>query len=63
MTMKSEVLALLKRRWITPLDALELAGCLSLSQRAGDLQREGVTILKRWVDLPSGKRVRAYRVG
>lgn len=60
--MKDRLLNLLKRQYVTPLDALSKAGCLSLSQRAGDFAREGYTVLKRWVDLPNGKRVKAYRV-
>ena len=61
-TMKATLLRLLKRRWITPLDALRLANCLSLSQRCGDLRRDGLNVIDRWVVTDSGKRVKSYRL-
>lgn len=62
-TMEARLLKLLKRRYVTPLDALSAVGCLSLSQRCGEFARDGVNIVKKWVALPNGKRVRAYKVG
>ena len=61
MTQKDALRSLLWCRWITPLDALREVGCLSLSQRVGELKREGLTILSVWVKTDTGKRVRAYR--
>jgi hypothetical protein len=61
-TMEDRLLHLLKRKWVTPLDALHAVNCLSLSQRVSEFIRGGVDVQKRWVDLPSGKRVRAYRI-
>ena len=52
--------SLLWGRWITPLDALREIGCLSLSQRVGELRREGLSILDVWVK--TRKRVKAYRL-
>ena len=60
--MSNMLLELLKLGWMTPIDALESAGCFSLSQRVGEFARQGHTVSKRWVDLPSGKRVMSYRV-
>lgn len=60
--MRERLLDLLKREWTTPLDALGKAGCLSLSQRCGEFRREGIQVQDRWVDLPNGKRIKAYRV-
>jgi hypothetical protein len=62
MTMKAELLTLLKRQWVTPLVALREVNCLSLSQRVGELERAGHAVLKDWRNLPNGKRVRAYKV-
>lgn len=61
-TMKARLRALLKEGWVTPLDALNRANCLSLSQRIGNFRSEGVRIEDKWVDLPSGKQVKAYRI-
>lgn len=61
MTQAEAIHRLIKRRWITPLDALQLAGCLSLSQRCGELRKRGVNVVSRWVKV-GDKRVKAYRV-
>lgn len=50
----------LKRRWISPLVALRDFGCLSLSQRCGEMKRAGVKIADRWVS-ENGKRWKEYR--
>lgn len=62
MTMKADLIKLLRARWVTPVVALNDAKCFSLSQRCGDLRRDGVKVLDRWVDLPDGKRVKEYRI-
>ena len=62
LTMEQRLLKLLRRKWVTPLDALHEVGCLSLSQRAGSFARAGYAVAKRWVELPNGKRVRSYRI-
>lgn len=59
-TMQDKLLELLKSQWVTPIDALEKAGCFSLSQRCGGFKRAGHPIQKKWVHLASGKKVRAY---
>lgn len=61
-TMRDKLVSLMKRRYVTPLDALEHAQCLSLSQRAGDLRRAGIKVLDKWIELPNGKRVKGYRI-
>ncbi len=61
-TMESRLLNLLSRQWVTPLDALREVNCLSLSQRCGEFDRQGHTILKAWVKLQNGKRVMSYRL-
>ena len=61
-TMEERLYKLLKRRWVTPLVALEAVGCLSLSQRCGELARAGHEVAKKWVCLPNGKRVMSYRI-
>ena len=48
---------------LTPLKALEQFGCLSLSQRMGDLKRAGHAIEAHTVTLSNGKRVAEYRLG
>lgn len=62
LTMKDQVAVLLKQGWVSPVMALNVANCFSLSQRCGELAKEGHEIKKSWLELPSGKRVRIYRI-
>lgn len=62
MTMKRDLLALLSRKWVSPLVALNECGCLSLAQRVSEWKRDGVSISDKWVESPSGKRFKAYRI-
>lgn len=61
-TKKARLVAALGRRWLTPLDAVGECGIFSLSQRCGELKREGHCVIDKWVTLPSGSRVKAYRM-
>lgn len=61
-TMQDALLRLLKRRYVTPLDALSEVGCLSLSQRCGSFARSGYNVAKKWICLPNGKRVMSYKI-
>jgi hypothetical protein len=61
-TKKAALFALLRKQWVTPLEALEQTGNFALSQRAGDFARDGWNVLKKWQDLPSGSRVMAYTI-
>ena len=45
---------------LTPLLALEKYHCLSLSQRIGELKKQGWPILTEMVEVASGKRVACY---
>ena len=76
MTMKADLMARLLKGWTTPVDALRDCNCFSLSQRCGEFRKEyehdfnvimnppskrAPYIIDKWVDLPNGKRVKAYR--
>lgn len=60
--MKDRLKDRLRKGWTTPLQALSDAGCLSLSQRCGDFRRNGLMVVDKWVGLPDGRRVKAYRL-
>lgn len=60
MTKKQAVLRLMRKRWITPLDSLREVGLLALSQRAGELRREGHNIVSRRVKGASHFEYRCY---
>lgn len=48
---------------LTPLDALTRFGCLSLSQRIGELEREGGMAIEHVpYTTPTGKHVMSYRL-
>ena len=44
-------------------EALQWFGCYALSQRIGELKRDGVQIVSEMVKLPTGKRVARYKLG
>ena len=54
--------ALLAGQTLTPLSALQIAGTLRLSERARELIREGVPIIKERVQV-GGKVVMSYKLG
>lgn len=48
--------------WVTGFDALQQAHCFRLPARVKELRAAGNVICDRWEKLPSGKRVKAYRL-
>jgi hypothetical protein len=54
------LMALKQGERLTPLLALERFNCLSLSQRMGELRKDGWPIVVRTVEVNSGKRVAEY---
>lgn len=63
MKTKTEMLvSVLKRRWLTPLEAVHAVGLYSLSQRCGELRRSGVNVISRWVKTSGGSKVKAFRI-
>ena len=48
---------------LTVAEALTGLGCYALSQRIGELKREGVPIEAEMITLDNGKRVARYRMG
>ena len=61
-TKKAKLLALLRRQYVTPLDALNKCGIFSLAQRVSEFRRDGMTILDRWVETSAGSRIKAYKL-
>lgn len=61
-TKKGKLLALLKREWVGPLDALERVGVLALAQRVSEWRAAGINVIDRWQRSPSGSRYKQYRV-
>lgn len=62
MTKTERLVKLLKRQFVTPLECLEQCGLLTLSQRVSEMRASGYKVIDKWVDLPSGARVKAYRI-
>lgn len=53
---------LLRRGWTTALDSALSGGVLSLSQRCGQLRKDGICVLDKWVYTKGGAKVKAYRI-
>lgn len=59
---KDRLIDLLYCQWVSPKDSWRLIGLYALSQRCGELIREGYTIQKRWKE-ENGSRFMTYRMG
>jgi len=60
-TKLTKLIALMRKRWVSPIDALNHCGLMSLSQRCGELRRDGVNVVSKWVN-HNGGRHKAYRI-
>jgi len=60
MTQNEWILAALKEKPLTPLDALEGCGCFRLAARIRDLKDMGHNITTRSMITPSGKIIAQY---
>ena len=61
MSQKQVILsALAEGQRLTPLNALIRFHTLALSQRIGELRREGHLILDEWTKLENNKRIKTY---
>lgn len=61
-TKKAQLLKLLKRQYVTPLECLQQCGLMTLSQRVSEWRRAGYVIGDRWVITGTGSKVKAYKV-
>lgn len=62
MSQAQTILAMLKRGPVTPLDALQEAGCLRLAARIADLRAEGHDITTEEFKTPNGKHIARYHL-
>lgn len=60
---KADLLALLQKQWVSPIEALTHCGIFSLAQRCSEWRAAGIEIADKWVESPSGARFKAYRIG
>ena len=61
MTQRNDILTYLQSgRSLTPLEALDLFGCMRLGARIWDLKAEGYDIEARTLDIGKGKHVASY---
>ena len=61
-TKKDNLFTLLRKQYVTPIDALNKCGIFSLAQRVSEWRRDGHVIGDKWVISPSGARFKAYRL-
>jgi len=62
MTMTANLIALLKKRWVSPQVALQRVGCFSLAQRISRDIKPFYKVEKRWLQRVDGRPVREYRI-
>lgn len=61
-TKKARLFKLLGQRWMTHIDALDLCGIATISQRVSEWRADGHTIIARWVKSSTGSRFKSYRL-
>jgi len=59
---KARTIALLKSGWLTAMECAQSGGVWSLSQRVSELRRNGAVVIDKVVDLPSGSKIKAYKL-
>ena len=57
-----QILRAMRRRWVTPMDALDNFGSFRLAARVADLRRLGYEVESRWQKTSGGHQVKAYRI-
>jgi hypothetical protein len=62
MTQTQQLIKLMKKKWVTPMDALNHAQCFRLAARVHDIRESGIEVHDRWKKVDSGKKVKAYRI-
>jgi len=62
MSQVKQLMGMMKRKWVTDLDALQEAQCRRLAARVYDIRMAGHTVKDKWIDLDNGKRIKAYRI-
>lgn len=62
MTHIERTVSLLCKGWLTALQSAQQGGCMSLSQRVGQLRRQGVAVEDKWIATEGGARIKAYRI-
>ena len=55
-------ITIMRRRWLTTLDAINACGLSSLSQRVSNLRRKGYEFDQRVVVTSTGSRIAAYKL-
>lgn len=62
MSQTAQILAMLKRGPVTPLDALRQANCFRLAARIAELRQQGHDIETETVTTPTGKHIASYKL-
>lgn len=58
-----QLISLLKKRWVTPLMALERTSCMRLAARISDIKAAGYSVEDKWITGKTTKRrFKAYRI-
>ena len=61
MSQTSQLISLMKRKWVTPQDALKHCGSMRLAARVHDLRMQGINVIDRWVERDD-TRFKAYKI-
>jgi hypothetical protein len=57
-----KLIPVLKRRYITIMDAINIAGATAFHRRLTDIRKMGYITKDKWIKTDSGARVKAYKI-
>ena len=62
MSQANKLIRVMKRRYITALDALKIADCMSFHRRLTDIERMGYIVTRKPFTTKTGKRIKRYKI-
>lgn len=61
-TLTSRIKTTLKRRWLTVEQAVHLGLSHDLRKRVSEFKQDGIAVADKWIKLPSGTRIKSWRI-
>lgn len=62
-TQTQQLISLLRRKWVTPITALNEVSCMRLAARIADIRAQGYVVESKWVKPRDGRnQFKAYRL-
>jgi hypothetical protein len=57
-----KTMKMLRTGWTTSMSCAMRGGVWSLAQRVSEMRADGLVVSDKWVEMPSGARIKSYRI-